>query len=220
MIQSMSTRQGGEPSFPTLYSWMTPASPRWGGGFQATRMAVPLVSLFVTVTPCGARLGAKRMKYTVYHADINAISSDAVSFLGMVCISNSFAHYKKWYLAFVSSSKYTTIEKKMKELQQCYSIHVSYCRTKVFIHLLPMSWPPSPHCQPPGTHQRRDALWTRRWILSSADRSPPRLPAGRLPPWCSTAPPAGRVQRMACKTPCNPGCTGTAARPSWDVEIQ
>lgn len=70
MIQSMSA---GEPSLPTLYSWMTPASSRSEGGFQATRMAVPLASLFVTVTPWGALLGAKTMKHRVKHADINMI---------------------------------------------------------------------------------------------------------------------------------------------------
>lgn len=82
-----------------------------------------------------------------------------------------------------------------------------------------MSWPPSPRCQPPGTHQRRGALWTRRWSLPSADRSPPRPHGGRVPPWCSTAPPADRDQQMAGKTPCSPGRTGTAAPPSPETNF-
>lgn len=45
----------------TLYSWTTPFCSSSGGGCQATRMAVPLVSLLVMVTPRGAPLGAAMM---------------------------------------------------------------------------------------------------------------------------------------------------------------
>lgn len=209
---------------------MSPASSRSGGGFQATRMAVPLASLFVTVTPCGARLGAKRMKQTVYHTIMNTISMLIWCYkLPAVYSCNGFANTTSdtWILCFVlhiETSKYITLKVKQSYCSNIIRFfsaiyrNISYCRTKVSIHLLLMSWPPSPHCQPPGIHQRRVGLWTRRWILSSADQSSPRLPMGCVPPWCSTAPPAGRVQRTACRTPCNPGRMETAARPRWAVD--
>lgn len=58
----------------TLYSWMSPASSAFGGGFQETRMAVPLASVFVTVTPWGALLGAKTKKHTINNRDINRVA--------------------------------------------------------------------------------------------------------------------------------------------------
>lgn len=158
---------------------MRPVSSHSGGGFQATRMAVPLTSLFVTVTPCGALLGAKTT----------------------------------WHIVYINLKK----TKQNKKRFQVYSAALTFSFEDYFIHHPPMSWPPSPRCQPPGTHQRRGALWTRRWSLPSADRSPSRRPAGRVPPRCSTAPPAARGQQMAGKTPCNPECTGTAAPPSREI---
>lgn len=160
---------------------MRPVSSHSGGGFQATRMAVPLTSLFVTVIPCGALLGAKTTWHIVY-------------FNNMFC-SRPLTVYRILLWHF-------TLKGKKKE--------------DYFIHHPPVSWPPSPRCQPPGTHQRRGALWTRRWSLPSADRSLPRPPEGRVPPRCSTAPLADHDQQLAGKTPCNLERTGTAAPPSWD----
>lgn len=58
---------------------MTPASSGPGGGFQVTRMAVPLASLFVTVTPWGGLLGAETMGNTVNHGHIYTV------FMGALC---------------------------------------------------------------------------------------------------------------------------------------
>lgn len=151
-------------------------------------MAVPLTSLFVTVTPCGALLGAKTMWHIVY-SNLKKKKKQDFRY-----ILEPWQNSPQWHFP---------LKKKKKK--------------DYFIHHPPMSWPPSPRCQPPGTHQRRGALWTRRWSLPSADRSPPRRLGGRVPPRCSTAPLAARDQQMAGKTLCNPECTATAAPPSREI---
>lgn len=55
---------------------MIPSSPASGGGFQETRTAVPLASLFATVTPWGALLGAKTGIHILGNRRMKEDSSD------------------------------------------------------------------------------------------------------------------------------------------------
>jgi len=79
---------------------MTPTSSASGGGFQETRIAVPLASLFVTVTPWGALIGAK----TVMHK-VNFVDSEKVAFELLICTLK-----KSQYFAFVLQLTFIIIE--------------------------------------------------------------------------------------------------------------
>lgn len=106
--------------FYTLYSWMTPSSPVSGGGFQETRMAVPLASLFVTVTPWGALLGAKtgiemvdwwRKTYLIWLCTLNTLFSIGTGFSIMQIYTEPWKSlHKHWtYLQFATTKPETTI---------------------------------------------------------------------------------------------------------------